>query len=249
MKRYIIITIRCILILIFMPITCVNTDNNLQGNMVEQDYNLSVELLLRAINTYKGKPEYQKIKGLFTPAKILHIAELLANDRYEPSEFFTKQDNNPPAPMINITVPEITDDEDYLVYCCDALTDFNSSLNVKEGGIIFEDPFYFLLASLNVSIKNELFILPINIPEEYENSWSVRSEIIEQLTKGKYPIEKYFQKAFPRNPQKMKLVAKILKLKGKELKGLRKNSMANLFLEKDFGLSVYSLYQFIPVNQ
>jgi hypothetical protein len=162
---------------------------------IEPGWQHSVIALLTAINAIAGAPNNMVPLSPLSAHDIVEIGEALRNGSYQPDRWFGPQGARPLAPTISNLVPSIEPKASYVVIVASNALSGLEMISKRSGGILYEDPFYALLASFNLGRYGAPWaeVLVAN----RATAWMQRPAIVDELARGLYRPERYFHLAGP----------------------------------------------------
>ncbi len=208
-----------------------------------QNWQRTVVLLLAIINYVMGEPGHAKLQKALDQEALLTLADQLMSGSYQPREWFQANshlgDKNfiqqfPTTPKANAT------------YCLQTLPGEDSlteTLNLRSGGVIYEDPFWFILAAYNINKTAGRFIIPR--PANPQNAWQSRLEVLAALHNDQYQAEEWFAETRPLTDSynSHDQTAKFIDVIGADLIKLRTAGRGTL-VDSDLGVGRYILYEY-----
>ena len=141
---------------------------------------------------------------------------------------------------ISPTAPVVDRSASYEVFALPISPAMAESLS-KESWIVFDDPFYALLASYNLGRFKKAWV-EVRTPNR-EHAWSQRSAIVAEISAGTYRPERYFQLAGPYRADAGVVPLSAHGLGGGDIAGLYRLGYADLNLEAGMG-GLYQLYSY-----
>jgi hypothetical protein len=199
-------------------------------------------LLLTTINLLLGQPQRAEPKRELEAADLIKIAEELIKKQYDPASWFNVSTAPPgAAPAIPSRAESPNEAATYLLPNLQGSNPANAMLSVAEGGVLYEDPFWFLLAAYEVGRSGRLPILPKGTPQAV---WTRRAELLEELRAGTLVPDRWFTRMDPVG-EGNGLPARIRTTTGAEILKMRLAGDALLTDPGSFP-KVYSLYGYSP---
>ena len=212
---------------------------------LEPEYLKTAIELLIAINFSLNHEELSH--PAFEPSldKVVEIALLLSQDRYDPRDFFTGPPKKTLLSMIrkekpfaiNESMPDIDTDTLYTLLCLNACDKKGHSMGVQTAGIVYEDLFYAVLACFNIGKLKSNHVVPLQ-QGNYRNVWAQRTKIIDSLKGRRYNPVDYFA-ACDVAPDNL---LRVIEVGGSFLKDMRGLGTTTDTVEKDQGIARYLLY-------
>jgi hypothetical protein len=201
-----------------------------------------VMLLLTTINSVLGQPQRTQPRRPLEPPELVQIAEELIGQKYDPASRF---DLGPvsagAAGSPSATLANPGDTASYLLPNLQGSNPANSRLSVAEGGVLYEDPFWFVLAAYGIGRTGRLAILPKGIPRK---AWEGRAEALQQLRSGAWAPGNWFAMMQPVGSGNG-LPAALRQTTGAEIAKMRFTGRALLNEPGSFP-KMYSLYGYGP---
>jgi hypothetical protein len=210
-------------------------------NFTDPKWRNAVVRLLAAVNATFSHPDYVRPKAIPQEKDLPNIGAALATRNYHPDEWFE------PGTAVGMSAlrsdkPPVDPKSEYRLLALSALQEIVSRISMRFGGIVFEDPFYALLACFNVGAHRKLFLLPK--VSSVDQAWQQRIPIVNSLAKGAYDPGKFFFECAPVDQNQTGLPITLLTVRGDLLQQLRQVGRGNL--RDSAGFSRYALYDFIP---
>lgn len=151
--------------------------------------------LLIAINGASGAPERTALLHPLSPAQVVVIAQALEQGSYRPEQWFGVAGTHPPRrPALGSVPPPVHSDQDYAVVRFGAEPSDRTQVSSRSGGILFEDPFYAVLAAFNAG-KGSLAVEVRTSSREL--AWARRQAIVDAVRTGTYDAGRYFAERGP----------------------------------------------------
>jgi hypothetical protein len=195
--------------------------------------------LLASVNAVMGRPEYATPTIDLASDAVLKVAERLRADRYKPEDWFRRGDVPDGLDAIRDAPPVAEPASSYLTINLFVLDPFALPRSVGAGGVLFEDPFYALLACYNATLGKPLLLIPF--ARKGEDLWRRRRDIVLSVREKSYRPERFFAEARPINDDQPGPL-KIQSVGGDQLERLRAHGAAVLLLDKARGMAEYHLY-------
>lgn len=162
--------------------------------LIESGWQNSVVALLAAINTMAGAPGLSAPIAPLSAVDIVMISAALQDGSYRPAQWFGRAGNIVQAGASSPAAPLVDRLGSYDVFTLPIAPSMAERLS-KQSGIVFDDPFYALLASYNLGRFRKPWV-EVLVPNR-ELAWSRRSAIVAEIAGGTYRPERYFQLAGP----------------------------------------------------
>ena len=210
-------------------------------SFLDPEWHPAVVRLLAAINATFARPDYVRPKATLREDDLADIGAALATRSYRPDRWF-QSGTAIGMPALRSDSPPIEPKSEYRLLALSALQESVSRISVRFGGIVFEDPFYALLACFNVGAFSKLLILPRVI--SVDQAWQQRSSIVNSLANGSYSPEKLFFQCEPVGQNRTGLPITALTVRGDLLQQVRQVGRGNI--QGSTGFSRYALYEFVP---
>jgi hypothetical protein len=207
----------------------------------EKTYTETIIILMIAINSFLGKPEYNQPD--FTPddMTIAKLFTVLTTNQYKPEKWFAVGKAQDPPGKIKEVRPIPVPGEDYrLLLVTSAIGKQDDRISLSNAGILYEDPFYALLGAFNVGQFKQPYLLPR--VEINDMAWFQRNEIIRLLVNKEYKPETYFELCTLRPGPGVPVQFCIIK--GARLINFRGIGYGVVAMESPKGSAFYSLYSY-----
>jgi hypothetical protein len=211
------------------------------SSFTDPEWRSAVVCLLAAINATFAHPDYVRPKATLQESDLAEIGAALATRSYRPDRWL-QSGTAVGMPALRSDKPAIDPKSDYRLLALRALRESVSRISVRFGGIVFEDPFYALLACFNVGAYSKLLLLPRVI--SVDQAWQQRSAIVKSLAKGAYSPEKLFVQCKPVAQNRTGLPMEALAVRGDLLQQIQQVGRGNI--QDTTGFSRYELYEFVP---
>lgn len=217
--------------------------NAMTATFVDSSWLDGVVELMITINASQGKAIWRHPKRVWEVDDIVEIGKELMGNVYNPADWFdTAQALATPSISLH-EMPAFTIDRKYKVLSLAAVDQFGKFVSMRFGGIVFEDPFYFLLACKNISQlrghSKGLYVLPT--VESKQAAWKQRAIILKQLQMRSYQPFDFFAECDPIGQQPLPPLASF-DITGSQLAELRDVGGANL--HDKVGLGKFVMYAF-----
>lgn len=162
---------------------------------IETGWQYSVIALLTVINAIAGAPNNTVPLSPLSAHDIVEIGEALRNGSYQPDRWFGPQGARAPASALATLAPSIDPDATYDVIVASNALSGLEMVSRRSGGILYEDPFYALLASFNLGRYGKPWAEVL--VADRATAWRQRPAIVDELVRGLYRPERYFHLAGP----------------------------------------------------
>lgn len=208
---------------------------SMRTDFPEQDWQAAVVPLLITVNKLNGNADLTRSKFTLDDDALIRIGSGLADGSYDARAWFSK---GAPA-SVEIAehgASELDPRAHYKLLRLRALDPLRERVSSAFDGIVFEDPFYALLACRNIGAFHKLFVLPS--PTDWNNNFERRGSILKALGNGSYRPENYFVECLGIGRADV-LPMDIVEMNGEYLFTLRYNGMATLNQ-----VGVFSLYSY-----
>lgn len=212
---------------------------------IEPGWQSSVIALLTAINAMAGAPNRTTPLRPLDIGAVVAIGEALRTGTYQPADWFGAQGPGALTPAVATLAPPIGPTANYAVIVASSSLSGMEMISKRSGGILYEDPFYALLASFNLGRFGMPWAEQIVINREI--AWQRRPQILAELARGEYRPERYFHLAgrLMAHPGAPYLSAH--SAAGRELLHLQDNGRADASLDGGPGLLyLFYKYQVLP---
>lgn len=202
----------------------------------------AVVALLSAIHAAMGRPQYTQPLTDLEPERLLALGESLRGGKYQPSDWFGKKAPPAATPTLAAMPPKIAAETSYRAILDQVQEASLRNRNVRAGGLLFEDPFYALLACYNATLGKPDHVMPF--AKAGADLWRRRSEIVQSVQAKTYEarIGTYFAEAPPAAADKPRPSLSLQTIRGDRLQVLRKSAAAVFTLDASQGLAEYRLY-------
>lgn len=167
------------------------------GNImfIESSWQEGLISLLIAINGAFGAADRTAVLRPLSPPDVVVIAQALEQRSYRPEQWFGIANAAPPSrPAAASTAPVTHSDQRYAVIRFAAEPSERTQISSRSGGLLFEDPFYAVLAAFNSG--NGSLAMEVKASSR-EQAWARRQEIIDAIRMGKYDADRYFAERGP----------------------------------------------------
>jgi len=200
--------------------------------------------LLSAIHAAMGRLEFAEPPDDLGPERLLRIAESLRGGKYQPADWFRKG-MPPPAPTaLTAEAPKLEPGTSYQTILDPIQEASLRSRSVGAGGLVFEDPFYALLACYNATLGKPDHVMPF--AKTYKDLWRKRPAIVQAVRTKAYEtrVETYFAAAPPPPANQPRPPLQLQAIRGDQLERLRESAAAVFTLDNSRGLAQYRLFFF-----
>jgi hypothetical protein len=202
-------------------------------SFVDPNWRTAVEGLLAALDVALGrKPAASGAKNL-SDNDVLAICSEMSRRTYRPGAWVSPQ----ATASWKLSLPQLQSKETYTVISLDAADPLSQHYSMRSGGILFEDPFYAVLACYNVGYRRRPLILPQ--VADWQEAWARREHIVQTIAANKYDPEQWFIECLPGSAGQ-DLRPASLSLTGEVLGQLRESGLGDLPSAR--GLAKYALY-------
>lgn len=211
--------------------------------LIESGWQDNSIILLMAINAALGAPDYTVPRAVLTVSDIVKIGVCLQDNTYQPAQWFDKKAAGPVVRGIPTVTPRIDPDANYMAIRLAIEPARPIMVSSRGSGIIFEDPFYAVLASFNLGRYKKSWV-EVKVSSR-EQAWMQRADIVADMLRGAYRPERYFSLAGPALTEPGEASLSAVTIVGKDLLRLEINGRAEASL--DSGSShLYLLYRYAP---
>lgn len=208
---------------------------------IESSWQDNVIALLTAINALLGHPYHTVPMTPLTVTDVVKIAASLQTNTYQTAQWF----GNPGAAPIQRGIPTATPGIDpaanYELIWLAIEPSRLAVVSSRGGGILFEDPFYAVLASFNLGRFTQHWV-EVRVSGR-DKAWSQRSVIVNELTRGTYRPERYFSLAGLALAERGELSVGARSIAGKDLLRLEFNGRTEVRLDSGVG-QLFLLYRY-----
>jgi len=165
---------------------------------IEPSWQDSLVSLLVAINAVSGAPERNAVVRPLTPTDVVAIAQSLESRSYRPDQWFAVGTTTPQA--VRTAAPALNPGARYELTRYGAEPSGMTQISSRAGGLLFEDPFYAVLAGYNIGLQASP--APAGQPVEVkvssrDQAWAQRQRIVDELRQGSYRADRYFAVSGP----------------------------------------------------
>lgn len=208
---------------------------------IEAHWQHSVIALLTAINALAGAPDNTVPLRPLDMGAVVAIGQALRSGTYQPAHWFGPQRALPGVPAPSTLAPPIEALVKYAVIVAPNEPSGREMISRRSGGILYEDPFYALLASFNLGRFGMPWAEPLVASRQA--AWQQRPAIVAELARGVYRPEQYFDLAGPLmvGPEQPYLSAH--SVLGRDLLHVQDNGSADASLDGAAG-ELYLLYKY-----
>jgi len=206
-----------------------------------QNWQRTVVLLLAIINYVMGEPGHAKLQKTLDHEALLILANQLMTGAYQPREWFQPDSHLGDKNFIQQFPTNPQADTTYCLPTLPGEDSLTETLNLRSGGVIYEDPFWFLLAAYNINKTADRFIIPR--PTNPQNAWQSRLEVLAALNNNQYQAAEWFAETQPQTDSynSNDQTAKFMDVVGADLIKLRTAGRGTL-VDSDLGIGWYFLY-------
>ena len=205
-----------------------------------QNWQRTVVLLLAIINYVMGEPGHAKLQKTLDQEALLILANQLMTGTYQPREWFQPDSHLGDKNFIQQFPTNPQADTTYCLPTLPGEDSLTETLNLRSGGVIYEDPFWFLLAAYNINKTADRFIIPR--PTNPQNAWQSRLEVLAALHNDQYRADEWFTEAQPLTATKDQKT-RFIDVIGEDLVKLRTAGRGTL-VDSDLGVGGYVLYEY-----
>lgn len=150
--------------------------------------------LLAAINALLGAPDCAVPLAPLTENTVEKIAAALQEGAYQPAQWFSPGAAAPLA-RVSAAAPAWAANARHSVVLLPVEPSGLVRVSKRSGGVVYEDPFYAVLACFNLGyLKKPLVEVRASSREQ---AWSRRPALLGELARGEYRPERYFSPAGP----------------------------------------------------
>jgi hypothetical protein len=207
---------------------------------VEPAWQESIVALLVAINTLAGAGDRNVVAKPLSIGDVAAIAQALKNNSYQPDQWFVR--GTMKQQPVAQAAPPVAMADRYDVMVLGIEPSGLAEVSKKSGGLVYEDPFYALLASYNIGrYKSNLVNVQVS---SRDHAWAQRQRIVDQLRQGVYRPEKYFALAGPAIPGTNGADLRAASLAGEALSRLAFNGETEARLDGE-PAKLFGLYKYV----
>ncbi|MCD6534443.1 MAG: hypothetical protein J7L25_10260 [Deltaproteobacteria bacterium] len=202
----------------------------------------TVVFLLTIINYVVGETGHAKLHKPLCGEDLLKLADQLMVGSYQPQEWFQADSRLADKNFLKELPADPVATDNYCLPTLSGEDVLTQMLNLRSGGVVYEDPFWFLLAAYNINKTASRFIIPR--PANPQRAWQSRLEVLGALHNGQYQAEEWFAETLsPAVPNDKP--AGLLQVSGADLIKLRTAGRGTL-IDPDLGIGGYLLYGYEP---
>ena len=219
---------------------------------IEPFWQESLSSLLIAINMAYGAPHLRTILQPFTEADVVLIAQALENRSYKPEQWFGRSGSALPEPAkLSATAPAVHGTGRYTMLAYLAEPSGREAVSSRSAGLLYEDPFYAVLAAYNLGLAMAHGAAPGgSFPVEVmtssrERAWAQRQPIVDQIRSATYRPQAYFAISGPLLPTTPQGRWRVGDVDGEDLTRLVFNGGAGAAFGSD-RQQFHRLYKFVP---
>jgi hypothetical protein len=202
-------------------------------SFVDPNWRAAVEGLLAALDASLGANPKAGVAKSLTDHDVLAICSEMSHRNYRAGAWVSQQ----AAPNWKVSPPQLQPRATYTVVAIDAADPLSRHYSMRSGGILFEDPFYAMLASYNAGYRGQLLTLPQ--VADWQEAWTRREQIVQSIATKKYDPKRWFIECLPGSGGG-DLRPEFLSLTGEVLSELRESGLGDLPTAR--GLAKYALY-------
>ncbi len=208
---------------------------------IESSWQDTVIALLTAINGLLGYPYHTVPMAPLTVDDVVKIAASLQTSAYQPAQWFGNPGTDPIQRGIPVATPGIDPSAHYELVWLAVEPSRPAVVSSRGGGILFEDPFYAILAGFNLGRFKQNWV-EVRISGR-DKAWSQRSLIVNEITRGTYRPEHYFSLAGQALAEAGELSVGARSILGKDLLRLEFNGRTEVRLDPGGG-QLFLLYRY-----
>jgi len=220
-------------ILCQLAVSCRGQGTRTNVSFVDPNWRAAVEGLLAAFDVSLGSKPAAGVAKSLADNDVLAICSEMSLRTYRAGAWVSPQ----AAPNWNVSPPQLQRQATYTVVAIDAADPLSQHYSMRSGGILFEDPFYAILACYNAGYRGQLLTLPQ--VADWQEAWTRREKIVQSIAAKKYDPKKWFIECLPGSGGG-DLRPEFLSLAGEVLGELRESGLGNLPTAR--GLAKYALY-------
>jgi hypothetical protein len=208
---------------------------------IEPLWHESLIALLVVINGLYGAPDKTQLNRKLSPEDVTVIARSLEQRAYRPEEWFAIGGQGASRAVSPATPPIIANTR-YDMVCLGLEPAGLEHISKRSGGLLYEDPFYAVLAAYNLGQK-KIHRVEVKVPSR-EQAWSQRSQILSELRQNTYRAENYFVIAGARVVGLDTPLWRIAAISGQDLSRLDISGQTEVSVG-EVPVRLYGLYQFV----
>lgn len=225
---------------------------DLESDMfIDPSWQESLISLLIAINGSIGAPDRASVLKPLTNSDVVAIAQDLSQHNYKPDRWFgiggTPLSQRRPVASFE---PQVQPGMTYTLLRLGAEPSGREMLSGRSGGLLYEDPFYAVLAAYNIGKAPKRKSLIDGLPVEVKVAgrdlvWSRRQGIVESISNGLYREDRYFTVSGPFIESSPEAMWRLGGMPGVDLFKLADNGLGSAAFGGDRPQS-FVLYKYIP---
>lgn len=198
--------------------------------------------LLLAINGTFGAADLTAVLHAFSPRDVVVISQSLERRNYRPAQWFgVAAAISLVRPPLESAAPVLRLAQRYTVVRFDAEPSDRTQVSSRSGGLLFEDPFYAVLAAFNAGAAS----LAIEVKaSSRDQAWARRQSIIDAIRLGQYRADRYFAERGPLLSGTLTGNWSVAEISGTDLDRLIFNGRAGASLDHAPAL-LHGLYKYV----
>jgi hypothetical protein len=208
---------------------------------IEPLWHESLIALLVVINGLYGAPDKTQLNRKLSPEDVSVIASSLEQRAYRPEEWFGAGSQGVSRVIASATPPIIANAR-YDMVCLGLGPAGLEHISKRSGGLLYEDPFYAVLAAYNVGQK-KIHRVEVKVSSR-EQAWSQRLQILSELRQNTYRAENYFVISGARVVGLNTPLWRIASISGQDLSRLDISGQTEVSVG-EMPMHLYGLYQFV----
>lgn len=167
---------------------------------IEPGWQDSLVALLVAINGLTGAPERTALLRPLVESDVAVLAQAMEQRSYRPEQWFGAGAAG--RPRVAPDMPPVKAELTYALVALAAEPSGRKTISSRAGGLLYEDPFYAVLAGFNIGTGlTDGYGWSIEVsPRNREQAWARRQGIVDALRQGSYSGKAYFAFSGPMQP-------------------------------------------------
>lgn len=217
---------------------------------IEPTWQDSLISLLIAINGSLGAADRATALRPLTPTDVVAIAHAISQKSYKPDHWFgvggiSLSQRQP----ISSVEPPIQPEARYAAVMISAEPSGREMISSRSGGLLFDDPFYAILAAYNISKAPKRSDLSVGFYVEVKTSsrdltWARRQAIVQAIATGTYLQDRYFSVSGPIHVTRQDALWHAGELPGDQMTKLVSNGASTASFSGGIP-QVYGLYRYV----
>ena len=212
---------------------------------IEPGWQDSLVALLVAINGLAGAPERTALLRPLVESDVAVLAQAMEQRTYRPEQWFGAGAAG--RPRVAPDTPPVKAELTYAVVALAAEPSGRQTISSRAGGLLYEDPFYAVLAGFNIGTGlTDGYGWSIEVsPVNREQAWARRQGIVDALRQGSYAGKAHFASSGPLQPAQTELMRwRVDRVSGTALSSLFLIGRGSISLRGE-APQLYALYRFV----